>query len=67
MPSHIQQLGDLAGRMIWGEVRFSHCARHGRLRLGRLIAQHGADASVSHMLRALTGGCPMPRRSPCHS
>jgi hypothetical protein len=33
--------------------------RHGWLHVRRLIAQHGADAAMPDMLRALTGGCPM--------
>jgi hypothetical protein len=44
--------------MTWVEVRCGRCDRHGRLHLGRLIAEHGADASVPDMPRALTGGCP---------
>jgi hypothetical protein len=58
MPSHIQRLGDLAGRMIWVEVRCGHCDRHGRPHLGRLIAEHGADAGVPDLLRAIVGDCP---------
>jgi hypothetical protein len=44
--------------MTWVEVRCSRCDRHGRLHLGRLIAQHGADAAGPDVLRALVGDCP---------
>jgi hypothetical protein len=44
--------------MTWVEVNCGRCERHGRLHLGRLIAQHGADAAVPDALRALTADRP---------
>jgi hypothetical protein len=38
--------------------RCGRCERHGRLHLARLIAQHGADAALPDVLRAIAGDCP---------
>jgi hypothetical protein len=56
--SHVQRLGDLVGRLTWVEVKCGRCDRHGRLHLRRLVAEHGADAGVPDVLRALVGDCP---------
>jgi hypothetical protein len=58
MPRHVQRLGDVAIGRTWLEVRCSRCPRHGRLRISRLIVQHGADAAGPDVLRALTADCP---------
>jgi hypothetical protein len=36
-------LGNLVGRTAHLEVRRRCCDRHGRVRLAKLIAEHGAD------------------------
>jgi hypothetical protein len=48
-------LGDLQGRLALLEVRCRRCDRHGRLRLARLIAEHGADAALPILRHALAG------------
>jgi hypothetical protein len=44
-PRCTQHPGDVANRRAWPEVRCSRRDRHGRLHLGRLAAQHGADGA----------------------
>ena len=39
-------LGELVGRLDHLEVRCRRCERHGRLRLARLIADHGAGTGL---------------------
>jgi hypothetical protein len=60
---HVQRLGDIAIGRTWLEVRCSRCTRHGRLRIARLLAEHGADAAGPDVLRALTADCPKLARS----
>ena len=50
-------LGDLVGRVERLEVRCLRCERHGRLRLARLIAAHGADAALPDLRYRLAAGC----------
>jgi hypothetical protein len=57
-PTHVRLLGDLGGRLQWLNVRCGRCPRHGRLRIARLLAEHGADAAGPDVLRALVGDCP---------
>jgi hypothetical protein len=39
----IQTLGDLVGHIDRLEVRCRHCERYGRVRLAKLIEEHGAS------------------------
>jgi len=49
-------LGDLAGRIAILEIMCSRCERGGRLRVDRLIEQHG-DAELPELGRVLAGDC----------
>ena len=51
-------LGDLAGRVDQLEVRCRRCERHGRLRLARLIANHGARTGLPDLAVRLAVGLP---------
>jgi hypothetical protein len=51
-------LGDLAGRVDPLEVRCRRCGRHGRLRLARLIADHGAGTGLPDLAVRLAADCP---------
>ncbi len=51
-------LGELAGRLDQLEVRCRRCQRRGRLRLARLIADHGAGTGVPELAVRLAAGCP---------
>jgi hypothetical protein len=51
-------LGQLAGRLRTLEVACTRCPRHGRLRLSRLIAEHGAGASLPMLRTVFAGDCP---------
>jgi hypothetical protein len=51
-------LGELVGRIDRLEVRCSRCDRYGRLRLARLIAEHGADLDLGRLRCWLAGDCP---------
>ncbi len=51
-------LGELVGRVDRLEVRCMRCERHGRLRLARLIADHGAGTGLRELAERLAAGCP---------
>jgi hypothetical protein len=51
-------LGQLAGRLDMLEVACRRCPRRGRLRLSRLIAEHGVSASLPELRTVLAGDCP---------
>ena len=51
-------LGDLVGRVDRLEVRCRRCPRHGRLRLARLIAGHGAGTGLPDLAARLATDCP---------
>ena len=51
-------LGEQAGRVERLEVRCRRCERHGRLRLARLIADHGAGTGLPNLTVRLAAGCP---------
>ena len=51
-------LGDLIGRVERLEVRCRRCERHGRPRLARLIADHGAGTGLPDLAVRLAAGCP---------
>jgi hypothetical protein len=40
------------------EVACSRCGRHGRLRVPRLIREHGAKAKLPDLREVLAGNCP---------
>jgi hypothetical protein len=48
----------LVGRVDPLEVRCRHCERHGRLRLARLIANHGARTGLPDLAVRLAVGLP---------
>jgi hypothetical protein len=58
MPHGALSLGQLAERLTHLEVRCRQCDRRGRLRLDRLIAEHGADFLVPELRHLLAGDCP---------
>jgi hypothetical protein len=51
-------LGDIADKITMLEVACSRCGRFGRLRVSRLIEQHGADAKLPALREILAGDCP---------
>src|SRR3954447_17184974 len=51
-------LENLVGRVERLEVRCSRCERRGRLRLTRLIADHGAGTGLPDLAVRLAAGCP---------
>jgi hypothetical protein len=50
--------GALVGRVDPLEVRCRRCERHGRPRLARLIANHGAGTGLPDLAVRLSAGCP---------
>ena len=58
MPHGALSLGQIAERLSHLEVRCSRCDRRGRLRLDRLIAQHGAAFPAPELRHLLAGDCP---------
>ena len=51
-------LAELVGRLDRLEVRCRRCERHGRLRLARLVAEHGAGMALPDLAVPLAAGCP---------
>ena len=51
-------LGDIVGRVRMLEIACRHCERRGRLRVDRLIAEHGADLTLPYLRERLAGDCP---------
>jgi hypothetical protein len=51
-------LGELAGRLDHLEVRCRRCERLGRLRLARLIANHGPETGLPDLAVRLAADCP---------
>ena len=51
-------LGDLAGRLDRLEVRCRRCERRGRLRLARLVADHGAGTGLPDVAARLAADRP---------
>ena len=52
------ELGEIARHARQLHVRCGRCPRVGRLSLARLIARHGAGASLGDATAELTIGCP---------
>jgi hypothetical protein len=55
-------LGRVAARLAMLEIGCRKCERYGRLRVARLIEQHGAEKELNGLLGTLE---PRPRDSPC--
>jgi hypothetical protein len=55
IPRAYKTLAALPPHLTPVEVRCSRCERRGRLRLARLIAEHGADAALPILRHALAG------------
>jgi hypothetical protein len=51
-------LGDLACRVDRLEVRCKRCDRQGRMRLTKLIAEHGAELGLPELAVLLAVDCP---------
>jgi hypothetical protein len=52
------RLGTLRGRLVMLEVACSRCERRGRLRLDRLLAEHGPEMPLPELRVILAGDCP---------
>ncbi len=50
-------LDDISKRYRMLEVRCGHCPRSGRLRIGKLIDEHGRDMSLPDLRAILAGDC----------
>jgi hypothetical protein len=51
-------LGDFLGRVDRLEIRCRHCERYGRMRLAKLIEEHGADMPGPQLAVLLAKDCP---------
>jgi hypothetical protein len=51
-------LGRVAARLAMLEIGCRKCERHGRLRVTRLIEEHGADKGLNELLHTLAADCP---------
>jgi hypothetical protein len=51
-------LSDLVGRLDKLDVRCTRCTRHGRVKLAKLIAEHGPDLGLPELAVRLAADCP---------
>ena len=51
------RLGDVE-HLVHLEIACRRCARHGRMRVDRLIAEHGAEIGLPDLAVKLAAGCP---------
>jgi hypothetical protein len=51
-------LGRVATRLVMLEIGCRKCDRYGRLRVARLIEQHGAEKGLNGLLGTLAADCP---------
>ena len=51
-------LGQVAARLEYLDIACTRCDRRGRLRLNRLLVQHGADMPMPTLGRLLAADCP---------
>jgi hypothetical protein len=51
-------LGDLVGRLERLEIRCTRCDRAGRVKLAKLITEHGADVGLPDLAVRLAADCP---------
>jgi hypothetical protein len=58
-------LADLVGRIDRLEVRCRCYDRYGRMRLAKLIAEHGDDLGLPELAVQLTRGCSLSRMVSC--
>jgi hypothetical protein len=52
------RLGALRGRLAMLDVACRRCERRGRLRLDRLLAEHGPEMPLPELRMILAGDCP---------
>ena len=50
-------LDDISKRYRMLEVRCGHCTRRGRLRIGKLIDEHGRDMSLPDLRKFFAADC----------
>jgi hypothetical protein len=55
------RLGDPQGKLTMLEIACRRCERHGKLRLQRLVAKHGAGMDLPTLGTILAGDCPRVR------
>jgi hypothetical protein len=55
------RLGALKGKLTMLEIACRRCERRGKLRLARLIAEHGAAMDLPTLGTILAGDCPRVR------
>jgi hypothetical protein len=58
MRSNAITLGDAAAKFTLLEIACRRCERRGRLRIDKLIEQHGADIGLPELGDVLRGDCP---------
>jgi hypothetical protein len=51
------RLGDVE-HLVHLEIACRRCDRHGRMRVARLIAEHGAEIGLPDLAVTLAAGCP---------
>jgi hypothetical protein len=57
MPADVYTLGEVASRISLLEVACNRCARRGRLRTSRLLAEFGSEMPMPALLRIIAD-CP---------
>lgn len=57
-PSGVVTLGQVARRLAVLEVSCNRCDRRGRLRIDRLMAEHGPGLPMPELCRIVAADCP---------
>lgn len=57
-PSGVVTLGQVAARLSVLEVACNRCDRRGRLRIARLLAEHGPAMPMPELRRIIAADCP---------
>jgi len=66
MPPGVILLGQAAARLEYLDIECGRCDRRGRLRLDRLIAEHGPHMPMPTLGRLLAADCPRLRADRMH-
>jgi hypothetical protein len=66
MPQGFVTLGQIAAGIPVLDVSCNRCDRRGRLRIARLMAEHGADLPIPTLRRIVAADCPRMRAGHLH-
>jgi len=57
-PAGVVLLGSVAARLTMLDISCNRCDRHGRLRIDRLLAEHGPNLPMPDLRYIIAADCP---------